>query len=578
MPEVEERANTDQAAGMFADLLKELARPAAFPFAVAAPIPVIQTHASAVLLAGDYAYKLKKPKDFGFFDYSTPALRRHFCQEEVRLNARLAPDVYLGIASVLLASDGRVGFGPTLPPEQAPEPGTSLQGRTVVDYAVVMTRLPDEATLEALVRSGTATPQLLAEVAERVAAFHASVPTDEHISAFGEQSVIKGNWEENFAQTRPYVGRVLDAAAHDQIANSVRRFLQARQRLFEQRRRAGRIRDCHGDLRLQHVYVLGQNADARHRLAVIDCIEFNERFRYGDVAGEVAFLAMELDAAGRSDLSRAFVEAYVRASSDETLRELLPFYACYRAYVRGKVAAFQLDEPEVPEAQRQAARQQARALFTLAAHYAAGLNPPTLLLVGGVMGTGKSTLAKALQREPGWALCSSDATRKRLADLQFAQPQAEQFEQGLYSQDWTTRTYQALLGEAQAALSGGRSVVLDASFARRAHRQAATRLTAAQGARAVFIECVCPPDIALQRLARRWTARVAEGLQASAEASLASDGRPDLYERQRARWEAFDAQQEPRLAHVQVDTTGTFPASVEQALAALEIPRFACWL
>jgi aminoglycoside phosphotransferase family enzyme/predicted kinase len=578
MPEIEERTNADQAASVFAALLRELARPDAFPFAAAAPIPVIQTHASAVLLAGDYAYKLKKPKNFGFFDYSTPALRRHFCQEEVRLNARLAPDIYLGIAPVLLAPQGRVGFGPTLPPEQAPAPGAPFHGETVVDYAVVMLRLPDDATLQALVRSGTATPQLLAEVAERVAAFHASVSTNEHISAFGEQSVISGNWEENFTQTLPYVGRVLDTATYDQIASAVRRFLHTRQRLFEERRRAGRIRDCHGDLRLQHVYVLGQDADARHRLAVIDCIEFNERFRYGDVAGEVAFLTMELDAAGRPDLSRAFVAAYVRASGDETLRELLPFYACYRAYVRGKVAAFQLDEPEVPEAQREAARQQARALFTLAAHYAGGLNGPTLLLVGGVMGTGKSTLAKALQRELGWALCSSDATRKRLAGLQFAQPQAEQFEQGLYSQDWTARTYQALLDEASAALASGRSVLLDASFVRRADRQAAARLAAAQGARAILIECVCPPDIALQRLARRWTARIAEQLQAGAEASLASDGRPDLYERQRARWEAFDAEQEPALTHLQVETTGALAASVEQALAALAIPRFACWL
>ncbi|HEY7357660.1 MAG TPA: AAA family ATPase [Ktedonobacterales bacterium] len=578
MPEVEERANADQAAGMFAALLRELTRPEAFPVAVAAPVPVIQTHASAVLLAGDYAYKLKKPKDFGFFDYSTPALRRHFCQEEVRLNARLAPDVYLGIAPVLRATRGHVGFGLMLPPEQAPEPGAAFQGRTVIDYAVVMKRLPDEATLAALICSGTATPQLVAEVAERVAAFHASVPTNEHISAFGAPPVISGNWEENFAQTLPYVGRALDAATYDQIASAVRRWLHERQRLFEERRRAGRIRDCHGDLRLQHVYVLGQDADARHRLAVIDCIEFNERFRYGDVAGEVAFLTMELDAAGRPDLARAFVQAYTRSSGDETLRELLSFYACYRAYVRSKVAAFQLDEPEVPTAQREVARQQARALFTLTAHYAAGLQPPTLLLVGGVMGTGKSTLANALQRETGWALCSSDATRKRLAGLELAQPQADQFEQGLYSQNWTARTYHALLDEARAALAGGRSVLLDASFARRADRQAAAQVAAACGARSIFVECACPPEIALQRLARRWAARAAAGLQAGVEASLASDGRPDLYERQRARWEAFDAQQEPALAHLQMETSGTLAASVEQALAVLAIPRFACWL
>jgi aminoglycoside phosphotransferase family enzyme/predicted kinase len=554
----------------FAALLEALARPEVFPVPLAAPepLPVIQTHASAVVLAGDFAYKLKKPKDFGFFDYSTPALRRHFCQEEVRLNARLAPDVYLGVAPVVRAADGRVRFGPTLPLDHLPEPGAPFDSGTVVDYAVVMARLPDEATLEAQVRTGTATPDLLAEVAARIAAFHASVPTNEHIATFGDLTVIRGNWEENFAQTRPYLERVFAADLYEQVAAAVRRFLQERQRLFTSRMRAGRIRDCHGDLRLQHVYVLGQNPNGSHRLAVIDCIEFNERFRYGDVAGEVAFLTMELDAAGRPDLSRAFVDAYVRASGDDALRELLPFYACYRAYVRSKVVAFQLDEPEVPAEQREAARQQAQALFALAAHYASNLLPPLLVLIGGLMGTGKSTLAVALQQELGWALCSSDATRKRLAQLAPALPQAAGFEQGLYSPDWTARTYQALLEEAEAALVNGRSVLLDASFVRSADRQAVMRLAAAQGARAVFIECVCPPEVALQRLGHRWTARVA-GEQESVEASQASDGRPELYARQRETWEAFSAAQESGLTHLQVETSGPPSSSVEQVLHAL---------
>lgn len=580
MPGVEERARAQQAARDFALFLRELARPDAFPNALplGEPIPVIQTHASAVLLAGDLAYKLKKPRDFGFCDYSTPELRRHFCQEEVRLNARLAPEVYLGLAPVLIATDGRPRFGPTLPPEQPPEPGSRLDGGTVEDYAVVMTRLSDAATLEAQVRAGTATPRLLAEVAVRMAAFHTSTPTTEQMAAFGEPEAISGNWEENFAQMRPFVGRLLEAATFDHLATAVRRFLQERRRLLAERRCTLRIRDCHGDLRLQHVYSLGQEADGRPRLAVIDCIEFNERFRYGDVAGEVAFLTMELDAAGRPDLSLAFVDAYVRASDDASLRELLPFYACYRAYVRAKVAAFQIDEPEIPEAQREGARQRAQALLTLAAHYASGLGRQTLLLIGGVMGTGKSTLAAALQRELGWALSSSDATRKRLAGLERTQPQAAGFEQGLYSQGWTARTYQVLLEEAQAALVSGRSVILDASFVRRADRQAATRLASSQAAQALLIECVCPPEVVLPRLAQRWSARVEEGTQASTEASLASDGRPDLYEHQRARWETFDAAQEPGLSHRHVETAGALAVSVEQALAALEIPRFACWL
>jgi aminoglycoside phosphotransferase family enzyme/predicted kinase len=580
MQEAWDQAGPQSAEDNFTVLLEKLAQSAAFPFALAAdePVALRQTHASAVLLVKDRAYKLKKPKNFGFFDYSTPALRRHFCAEEVRLNARLAPDVYLGVAPVLVLPDGQARFGATLPAEQTPAPGALIDGGSVVDYAVVMERLPDEETLEARVQAGTATSALLEEIARFIAAFHQQAQTNAHIAAFGERAVIGGNWEENFTQTQPYIGRALDAAIYDHIASAIRWFLQARAPLFASRIGDGRIRDCHGDLRLQHAYIRERADHSGSRLAVIDCIEFNERFRYGDVAGEIAFLTMELDAAGRPDLARAFINTYVQETGDESLRELLPFYACYRAYVRGKVLAFQLDEPEVPADQREAALAEARALFSLAASYVGDAPGPTLLMVGGVMGTGKSTLAAALQHELGWARCSSDAVRKRMAGLRPAQPQAADFGAGIYSREWTARTYQALLEEAEGGLADGRSVILDASFAQQANRVAAARLAASYGARAVFAECVCPRKVVLARLARRWAARVAGEAEALAEASRASDGRPELYERQRASWEAFSAAQAPGLIHLQVDTAGPLAVSVEQVLAALGIPRFACWL
>src|SRR6266571_3060379 len=340
LTEVERAVSID-----FATMLNALARPEAFPDAVSpgdrsqkgyysddGPIAVIQTHASAVVLTPDRVYKLKKPKDFGFFDYSTPALRRHFCGQEVRLNTRLAPQVYLGIAPVLLFADKRFCFGPVFLPDDVPLPGDMLDGGHVVDYAVVMVRLPNEATLEFQVRAGTANPSRLSELARYVAAFHATSHTDEHIASFGGPDVIRGNWKENFEQMRPYIGRTLDAATYDQIVGYIRRFLEGRSALFASRVRDGHIRACHGDLRLQHVYLL----DGGSRLAILDGIEFNERFRYSDVTIEVAFLTMELDAAGRSDLSRAFVDSYVAATDDEALRELLPFYTCYRA-VHGSV-------------------------------------------------------------------------------------------------------------------------------------------------------------------------------------------------------------------------------------------------
>ncbi|MDQ6645145.1 MAG: AAA family ATPase [Chloroflexota bacterium] len=564
----------------FATMLNALARPDAFPCALPGEesISVIQTHASAVLLIADHVYKLKKPKDFGFFDYSTPALRRHFCGEEVRVNRRLAPHVYLGVAPVLEYTDGQFRFGPTFAPDDVPLPGCVLDGGYVVDYAVVMVRLPNEAMLECRVRAGTADASVLAEIARYVAAFHATTHAGEHIAGFGELDVIRGNWEENFEQMRPYVGRTLDVATYDRIVGYVHRFLEERAALFASRVRDGRIRDCHGDLRLQHIYILEVVDDQAQRLAVLDGIEFNERFRYSDVASEVAFLTMELDAAGRPDLARAFIEQYVAEAGDGVLRELLPFYACYRACVRGKVQSFQLDEPEVPETQRECARLQARLLFAQAAHYAGGPTRPALLLVGGLMGTGKSTLALALQRALGWPLFSSDTTRKRLAHLDPARPQADAFGQGMYGQVWTARTYQALLGQADAALAAGSSVLLDASFLRRADRQAAARIATAQKAQAFFVECACPREVALKRLAQRWKQRTEGSKELSEEAVRASDGRPDLYDAQSVVWEACDSGAEPHIKHLVMTTTLSLAVNVEQVLDALQMPRFACWL
>jgi aminoglycoside phosphotransferase family enzyme/predicted kinase len=562
----------------FAEMVGQLAQPGAFPFALSKsePITVLQTHASAVVLTPSRVYKVKKPKNFGFLNFSTPLLRRHFCEQEVRLNTPRAPHIYLGVAPVLLFSNGRFRFGPTCSPDHVPLSGTSLAGGLVVDYAVVMVRLPEEATLEASVRAGTADALLLTEIAQFVAASHLKAATGEDIARFGGMEVIGGNWEENFEQMKPYIGRTLGEATYGSIVEFVHHFLEERATLFTHRVSAHRIRDCHGDLRLQHVYVLDEQENSVSqlpRLAILDCIEFNERFRYSDVAIEVAFLTMELDALGRPDLAVAFVDEYVAASNDDELPELLPFYTCYRACVRGKVLSFQLDEPEVPSTQRQAACQEANSLFRLAAHYAGSPVRPILVMIGGLMGTGKSTLALALHHELGWKLCTSDMIRKQLAQIDPTQPRADAFDQGLYSAQWTARTYDALRREAGETLSNGRSVLLDASFLHRADRQAVAREAATRGAAAVFIECVCPRDSALQRLAERWKKRVERAFFSSECASSASDGRPDLYDAQCAHWDACIAHEEPDVKHMVVTTTQPLAVNVEQVLEALGIPR-----
>lgn len=561
----------------FTAMLHALTLPGAFPFALPdkRPVSVIQTHASAVLLTPELVYKLKKPKNFSFFDYSTPALRRHFCEQEVRLNLRLAPHVYLGVAPVLACPGGRFCFGPTFHSGDLPLPGAALPGGEVVDFAVVMVRLPDEATLESRLRTGTAPPSLLAQIANYVATFHRMTQTDAYIASFGSLDVIRGNWEENFEQMKPYTGNTLATATYQRIVEYVHSFLGKRSSLFASRVRDGRIRDCHGDLRLQHIYILDEEQDATQqlpRLAILDGIEFNERFRYSDVASEVAFLAMELDAAGRSDLSRMFVDTYIAEAGDDALREVLPFYSCYRACVRGKVLSFQLDEPEVPERQREAVHQEATSLFELAARYASGPIGPKVVMIGGLMGTGKSTLALAFQQALGWKLFSSDAVRKHLAEIDPAEPRADGFGQGLYNSEWTRRTYEGLRAEMSAALSKGHSVLLDASFVRRADRVSIGEGAAAHGADVLFVECLCPREVALERLTQRWKRRLEKPERLSRQGSPASDGRPDLYDAQCAVWEAFLADAEPGIQHIAVATNVPLSVTFERVLDLLSSP------
>lgn len=569
----------------FPAMLRALACPEAFPFAIpdTHAISVLQTHASAVILTPDRVYKLKKPTDLGFLNYSTPTLRRQYCLQEVQLNSPLAPGVYLGVAPILLGQRNAYWFGPTisLRNEALPPPGVAYAGGLVVDYAVVMVRLPEETTLESRVRAGTATPSLLKEVARMLAAFHTAAETSEQIAQFGNISVIQANWDETMAQIQPYVGRTLTTATYQRIVAYGHAFLTARAPLFASRVAEHHIRDGHGDLRLQHVYFLEHalaGGPEHAQLLLLDRIEFNERFRYGDVTSEVAFLAMELEAACRADLARVFVEAYLAETRDETLRELLPFYLCYRACVRGKVSSFELEEAEIPERQRHLAAQRASELFALAEHYASGPTGPLVVMVGGLMGTGKSVLAQALHRETGWVYASSDVVRKHLVRCDPAQPQPEAFGQGIYNPEWTGKTYNALALQARDALACGRSILLDATFGQRHNRQRIEHSATEQHAAALFVECQAPRSTTLRRLEERWSRRSSRGQSSSDDASAASDGRSDLYDAQKALWELFRVEAEAPIGHLVVTTTALPEVIIEQVCERVGVSRLACWL
>jgi uncharacterized protein len=580
----------DTTSSAFQEFIRALAQPTAFPseagVASGSAITIIQTHASAVLLTEACAYKLKKPVNLEFLDYSTVERRRRFCIEECRINQPLAPGVYLGVAPVLSRPGSQPRFGPVFPSDLVPNAGESLEDHQVIDFAVVMRRLPDSRTLDSLVATGAASANLLQHVARATAAFHLAAEDGPPLAPYGSVETVMANILQTLDQSQADIGSTLSAEAHAKIGQYIGRFAEGRRELLESRLRAGWVRDCHGDLRLEHIYAMPVNVEGGEEsanLLMVDRIEFDSRFRYGDVASEIAFLTIELERAGRADLARTFTHAYIAATKAGDLLEILPFYQVYRAMVRGKVRSILLRQPGVDTITQAKAREDAIAMYELAAHYAASPSEPTIAMIGGLMGTGKSTLAQALSRELGWRHISSDIVRKRMAGFAPTTPVSAKDQRSIYSATWNRRVYDRLLEESSARLAEGHSTLLDATFTQRAGRQMIANLACKSGARAVFLECVCPRDVAMSRLGARWQAKISseisEQVTDDRRATIfASDGRPEIYDRQSLRWEPFIPEVERETSHAVIDTTWPLPRQIECAFAALGIPRLTCWL
>jgi aminoglycoside phosphotransferase family enzyme/predicted kinase len=511
-------------------LVRDLLRPQAWGAAASVQVALRTTHASWVFLVGEDGWKVKRPVDFGFLDFRTLEARRRFCEDEVRLNRRLAPDVYLGVEPVR-ASPG----------------GLSLTGAgAIVEWAVHMRRLPDDASGAAMLAADALTTDHLAALAEKLADFHRRVPAT---PAFGGPDVIGANIEENFAQVQPFVGDVVDAATFDEVRRFHAGALAGRRDRFTSRVDQGRIRDGHGDLRLEHVYFLPPPAG----VVAIDCIEFNDRFRCGDVVGEAAFLAMELEVARRPDLAAGFVARFAEASDDFALYGVLDFYLSYRAWVRGKVAAFVAADASADAPLRARKREEARRDFALARSFVGSpLDRPFLVAVGGMIGSGKSTVAAALGRALAVPVVGTDRTRKALAGLS----PTERGGADLYSDAAIERTYDEVLRRAGDVLASGRGVIVDATFSSRRWRTAAARVADAAAALFVHVETRCADTAVLRaRLRRR---RSGPSLSDATDAEL---------ETLAARYEAIDAG-EPGL-HLSVDTSGAVEPAVASVLRGL---------
>lgn len=511
-----------------AELIEALLDPAIYPEATQ-HIEVRETHASIVFVTDHYVYKIKKSVDLGFLDYSTLEQRRYYCQLEADLNRRLSPDVYLPIVAIRKKT-GRYRFN---------------GHGTIVDYAVKMRRLPDARNLEFLLRQRTVTHQMVDRLAELLADFHAaSAPLSPH-QGYGTKKQVQADWQENFDQTSRFTPDVLGQERYDNLRQAVASFLRCHTNWFAQRVAGGHVRDCHGDLRAEHIYFL-----TAAQIRIIDCIEFNQRFRYIDVASEVAFLAMDIERLGFPELANHFVQSYVRHTGDLTLYRLLDFYRCYRAFVRGKVAALRMGGTQ---AHRDAFAPLARHYFRVAARDAERFSRPILIITTGLIGSGKSSIAAEIGAALGLHVLQSDVIRKETPPRMPAPSQHVPYGTGIYSHAARQRVYTVLAEQAASHLQGGQSVILDASFSQHANRLQMARLAHAFDADFLILACTAPAGVIHKRLKAR-----------ALDPCHISDARVDLLPSFSRHYEPLNASEQ--AACLSIDTSQALPSSSLQAL------------
>jgi uncharacterized protein len=480
--------------------------------------PVVhETHVGIVLLLGDRAYKLKKDVRTPFLDFSTPSRRLAALRRELELNRRLARDVYLGLAQVSALSPA--GADPYAEP---------------AEYLLVMRRMPAQRKLDTLVRDGADVTSQLRALARLVAAFHAGAERGPQIAAEGGRDALRARWRANIDELRPFQGRVVPPGAVDELDHLVTRFLDGRGPLFAQRVDDDRIVDGHGDLIAADVFCLDDGP------RVLDCLEFDDRLRFVDCLDDVAFLAMDLERLGRPDLATRFIDSYVEFSGDSPPSSLRHHYVAYRAGVRAKVACLRHDQGEEPAAD------EARLHTEIALrHLRAGAT--RLVLVGGLPGTGKTTLAGGLADRFGAVVLSSDRVRKELAGIDPAARAGAAFGEGIYSPERTDELYAELQRRAEQLLARGESVLLDASWTSARHRAGAVEVARRTSSELLQLQCRVGAETAGRRIKCRVGSASDAGLPVATAMATVADPWPEA---------------------TPIDTSQSVDASLEQAAAA----------
>lgn len=427
---------------------------------------VHETHTGVVMLVGDRAYKIKKPVDLGFCDFTSLAERERVCRREVDLNRRLSPDAYVGVAELLM------------PDGHGSEP------------VIVMRRMPPEARLASKARQGRLSVGEIREIAARLARFHDRCEHGPQIDAAATAEAVRLRWATNLAELRSLADSPLAPDLIDTIEDSAMRYLAGRSELFAERIAAGRIVDGHGDLLADDIFLLPEGPQ------FLDCLEFDDDLRYLDRIDDLAFLAMDLERLGATDAARALLQEYRRLAGDSAPGSLVHHYQAYRALVRAKVACLRAQQGD------DSAADTARQLAQLCLHHLAE-STVRIILVGGLPGTGKTTLANAIAWDLDSTVISTDRVRKELAGMDPDTPAPAEFGQGLYTPEHIARTYTEVIARAAALVRRGRSVILDGTWTAQATRQQALDLAERTASVVVPLRCVAPADVAAGRMVGR---------------------------------------------------------------------------